>query len=224
MFILERIINTVAPHQCLVCGDEGKLLCAWCVPDAAAPLPSRCYKCKELTSDSAVCKKCRWHSPLKHVWVRTQYRHVAKQLIWRLKFNRSPAAAEPIANLMTEALPWLSPDTIVVHVPTATSRRRQRGYDHSELIAKGLARQLCLKYGTLLTRSGQTRQVGAKRDTRIKQLQNAFRAEKSYLIKGSSILLVDDIVTTGSTIEAAARVLKKSGAKSVNAAVFAQKQ
>lgn len=224
MSIVERLIGTLAPHQCLVCGNEGSLLCAWCLPDAIEPLPARCYKCKEQSNESAVCKKCRRNSPLKHVWVRAQYKHVAKQLVYRLKFSHTPAAAAPIAELLGESLPWMSPDTIVVHVPTATSRRRQRGFDHSELIAKQLARFLGLRHCSLVARYGHTRQVGAKRKERLTQLKDAFYPRQEYLIKNASILLIDDIVTTGSTVEEAAKILKQAGAKRIDAAIFAQKQ
>jgi ComF family protein len=224
MFILERIIDVIAPHQCMVCEEEGKLICAWCLPEAAPPIPSRCYWCKEQTSESEVCVKCRRFSPLRHVWVRTEYKHVAKRLIYKLKFNHTPAATEPIVKLISESLPWFSNETIVVHIPTATSRRRQRGYDHAQLIAKGLSQDRALRHSSLLARAGQTRQVGSKRTTRLSQLKDAFRAQKPYMLKGAHILLVDDIVTTGSTIETAAKTLKAAGAKRIDAVVFAQKQ
>lgn len=73
MFIVERLLSVLAPHQCMVCGDEGSVVCDWCLPDFALPLPSRCYACKVATPDSQVCKKCRRTSKLKHVWVRAEY-------------------------------------------------------------------------------------------------------------------------------------------------------
>lgn len=224
MQITERLISLVAPHNCLQCDKEGSLLCEWCVPDAIAVLPERCYRCKKASVDSSVCQSCRRVSKLRHVWVRTNYEIIAKDLIYKLKFERAQAAASSIAMLMDETLPWLSPDTLVVHVPTASSRYRLRGYDQARLLAQEIARNSNLRHLSLLARVGQSRQVGAKRDIRLKQLENAFRPRHEYLIKGASILLVDDIVTSGGTLEVAAKMLKKAGAKSVDAIVFAQKQ
>lgn len=224
MSILERFISLIAPHQCLGCGYEGAVICDWCLPDFATALPARCYKCRSQTDNSLVCKKCRPKSRLKHVWVRTSYEGLAKRLIHDFKFERKQAGALPIVRLMTECLPFLSPDTIVTHVPTAPARIRQRGYDHARLLARDLAHSQDLSYASLLHRVGKTRQVGASRAQRLQQLEGAFQITKSEKIRGSVILLVDDIVTTGGTLEAAARSLRQAGAKRVEAVVFAQKE
>lgn len=224
MFVLERILSVVAPHRCLICGGEGEVICAWCLPDLAPPLPARCYRCRAQSENSLVCKKCRRDSRVKHVWVRTSYEGMAKQLIHDFKFERKQAAAEPLARLMAEALPYLPPETIITHVPTASSRARQRGYDHAELLAKALARELSLPHIALLARTGQARQVGAKRAERLDQLQDAFRFVNAPETRSAPILLVDDLVTTGGTLEAATTCLKQNGVKLVDAVVFAQKE
>lgn len=223
MKIVERIISIVAPFDCISCGAEGSLFCAWCAPDACLPLPERCYRCHKLSQDSRTCTSCRSKSPLKAVWVATEYEGLAKDLIHKLKFERASAAAQPIAKVMAEVLPYLSERTIITHVPTASSRYRQRGYDQAELIAKELAKLKRVRYMPLVGRVGQTRQVGAKRATRLVQLQGAFRPKAIHSILDAEILLVDDITTTGVTLESAAKVLKAAGAKRIYATVFARK-
>lgn len=91
----------------------------------------------------------------KHVWVCTEYQGAAKQLIHDFKFAHKQAAADPLTRLMVDCLPFLSPDTIISHVPTASSRVRKRGYDHAELLAKALAGNLGLSHASLLIRTGQ---------------------------------------------------------------------
>ncbi len=118
----------------------------------------------------------------------------------------------------------MSQETIIVHVPAATSRVRARGYDQSKLIAKQLASIFGCSQQTLLSRHGQARQVGAKRDKRFSQVVGAFTPRKVDGIKNAHILLVDDVLTTGASVEEAAKVLKAAGAKTVNAAIFAQRQ
>lgn len=127
-----------------------------------------------------------------------------------------------MAGFMQETLPYLD-DALIVPIPTATIRLRRRGYDHTRLLARQLSRLLGLPYATALARLGQSRQVGTKRTERISQLAGAFYVKNAGLIKGAHILLVDDVVTTGATLEEAARTLKRAGAKTVDAAVFAQK-
>jgi ComF family protein len=223
MLLLERAIAFLAPHECIVCSREGSLLCEACTFEEFIPVPSRCYRCLRVTKDYRVCMSCRRSVRLKHVWVAQDYQHYAKRLVRLFKYERVKAAALPIARQMADTLPYFSQDVIITHIPTATSRQRHRGYDQSELIARSIARLKGLEYARLLERSGQARQVGASRSQRLAQAQQMFRLETKRDIKGSSILVIDDILTTGASLEAAARVLKQAGAKDVSAAVFAQK-
>lgn len=224
MFIVEKLISMVAPHSCMVCGTEGSVVCDWCLPELADPLPERCFGCRQSSTNCKVCTSCRKRSGLNYVWVRAQYDGSVKQLIHEFKFQRKQAAAAPIARMMSESLPYLGEDTVITHIPTATSRVRTRGYDHAELLAKELSRQLGLQYRTLLIRVSQTRQVGSSRERRQKQMKSAFRARGSQDLFGKPVLLVDDLTTTGATLSSAAECLRSDlGVKKINAAVFAQK-
>ena len=113
-------------------------------------------------------------------------------------------------------------DLLLAPIPTATSRRRQRGYDQSVLLARHIARLTRLPYADCLVRLGQAHQVGSTRAQRLMQLQQAFRVRRSLLVKGRHIVLIDDVITTGASIEAAAAVLYEAGARSVWALAFAQ--
>lgn len=222
--MFDSLVSLLAPHTCLVCHTEGYLLCPWCKPDAITPLPDRCYRCNAVSRDGAVCQKCRKTSRLTYVWVRSEYEKVAKGLIYKLKFARAIAAATVIAELIEEEIPDLPPDTVVTYVPTATSRVRLRGYDQSRLIAREIARRRALSFTPILTKIGQTRQVGADRKRRITQASNNYRVRTGKLAGVTQVLLIDDILTTGATLESAAQLLKQSGVKQVSAAVFAKKR
>ncbi len=222
--MLDKVIGLLAPHMCVVCGSEGSLLCGWCRPDALLVVPERCYHCSALSAQSAVCDKCRKHSPLQNVWVASLYQGAAKDLVYGLKFARTRAAAQLIGGLLDESIPALPKGTVVTYVPTATSRVRLRGYDQSRLIAMSFARARGLAVLPLLRRQGQSRQVGADRKHRLEQAAKSYAAYNPAAASGKEILIIDDILTTGSTLESAAKVLKKAGAKQLYAAVFAQKQ
>lgn len=224
MPLLDNLLALIAPHDCLVCGQEGALICKWCAPDAFMPVPSRCYRCKRLTTDYATCSNCRRQTSLKHVWIATDYQEIAQQLLHKYKFERAQAGVSSIGTALENVLPHLAPDILIIPVPTATSRVRQRGYDQVGLLARYLARQRQLVWTRAVTRLTQSRQVGSGRQQRLTQLQNAFLVTKPKIIEGAHILLVDDVVTTGATLEAVSRVLKQAGAKTIDAVVFAQKQ
>lgn len=221
MSLLEKALSFIAPHDCLRCGAEGSLICAGCWSEWLQPLPSRCYKCHKLTENHKVCPSCFHKTALRAIYVRGQYDEAAKQLVYKLKFERAQAAAATIATYIDEVLPPHFTG-VIVPVPTASSRRRQRGYDQAVLIAKHLSRERNLELVKALRRHGQSRQVGSKRQDRLKQLTGAFDVIHPERVQGQTVLLVDDVLTTGATLETAARLLKAASVRRVEAIVLAQ--
>lgn len=222
MKAIESFISALAPHKCLVCKIDGSIICEPCRLTVLAVPPERCYRCHKASLGSQTCVDCRPATKLEHVWVATDYQEVAAEVIRVFKYERVQAAAGPIAACLADLLPDLPKETLVVHIPTANNRVRRRGYDQAALIAKKLARLRNWRHETLLMRRGKTRQVGAGRSERFRQIESSLIPIKADKIKKMEILLIDDVTTTGASIEAAAKVLKTAGAKYINAAVFAQ--
>ena len=222
MTIMERIISIATPYDCIVCGFEGSIVCGACKPIICPAVPSRCYICHASTQNYSTCHNCRRSSKLRRLYVRTEFSGAAKQLVYSLKFSNNQSAAEVVAYFMLQTLPkdFIA---LVTPVPTATSRLRLRGYDHARLISSKIAKALELKHISVATRLNQTRQVGSKRSIRVSQLNDAYRLGNIAIIKGANILMVDDVVTTGATLESIAAQLKLAGAKSVDAVVFSQR-
>jgi Predicted amidophosphoribosyltransferases len=145
---------------------------------------------------------------------------VVKELVRVLKFERAKGAAVAMADAMLAMLGTFG-EVCITHVPTANSRVRERGYDQAALIAKELSRRSGRLYAPLLARMGNQRQLGQNRSVRTKQMRGGFRILNPALLRDRHILLVDDVLTTGATCEAAARALCQAGAKRVSAIVFA---
>ena len=222
MSVVDRLLGVVAPHECLGCMAEGSLLCVTCL-NGLPQVPERCYRCRKLSPSSLTCASCHKTSRLRRVQVATVYEGVAKELVWKLKFTGAQQAAQPMVAKMAKIMGGDgSLATLIIPVPTATKRARQRGYDQAELLARGLTNQAHLGYCACLARIGHQHQHGAARAQRLKQLASAFRVTRTQLLDGAHVLLVDDVVTTGATLEAAARVLKAAGAGRIDAIVFAQ--
>ncbi|QQS18974.1 ComF family protein [Candidatus Saccharibacteria bacterium] len=150
------------------------------------------------------------------------YDDLAKELLHHAKYERARSGIVEISELMAPLLQSLPADSLFVPVPTATSRVRQRGYDQAAVLAKELSAVSGLAKCDALARLGQAHQVGAGRKERLEHLKGAFRVLKPKDITGRHIILVDDVLTTGATLETAARLLKKSGAHRVDAIVFCQ--
>jgi ComF family protein len=204
MNIIESIMSSIAPHECVSCFREGSLLCDYCRQKLPGAKPRQ-----DVPFVDAV------HAV-------TPYEGAAKQLVWGMKFGRQKAAATVMAELLAAHLPAGSArDGVVTHVPTATSRVRQRGYDQAELIARQLAIAAHYQYLPLLARHGQQRQVGQDRTRRQTQLSSAFRLQGSPSRIPATVMVIDDVLTTGATLSATARALKQAGVLRVEAAVFA---
>jgi ComF family protein len=229
MSLVEAAIGWLAPPDCLACGIEGSALCADCSVSVIKPFGQRCWRCNKLSDHSKTCPTCRQIGPLSHVWTSTNYEDEAQQLVQRYKFGHLRHAALPLAGIMSQTFADFAPagyaskQFLVVPVPTATSRVRQRGFGHSELLAKTIAMGLRFEYSTSLRRLGQTRQLGSSRDARLHQLEHSFALKNPKRVSGRDILLIDDVLTTGGTLISAAKALKSAGAEQVNALVFAKR-
>jgi ComF family protein len=230
MSLLEAAIGLLAPPDCLNCGAEGYTLCRNCSASAIKPFGQRCWHCNSLSPESRTCIKCRHLGPLSFVWISTNYEGIAQNLVRRYKFGHLRAAAESLARIMgetflaiNEANEMTTQSYLVMPLPTATSRARQRGFGHSELLAKTIAANLRLEYSNGLRRLGQSRQLGARREDRLVQLADSFAVKNPQRLAGRKIILIDDVLTTGGSLISAAKTLKAAGAQQVSALVFAKR-
>lgn len=204
MELIDIFLGKLAPHTCVGCGQEGSLLCPVC--GANLPLAQS----RDPTAGLGM------------VWAAAEYNGVVKDLVWQLKFRGARAAVGVMARHMVPLIPENGAKPLIVPVPTATRRVRQRGFDQAKLLARQLSRRTGLRYADCLRRRGQTHQVGASRQQRLHQLKNAFHLKKGVDLRGHEVILVDDVLTTGATLEAAAGVIRAAAPDSIDAIVFAQ--
>jgi ComF family protein len=224
MSFLENLLGVIAPPTCCLCGSEGTALCGGCTT-SLSPVPSACFRCGKQTESFKVCPACRRVTHLRQVWISSYYDETARSIIKGYKFDHYRALSGPIARHMADVMTSsnYNPKSILVPVPTATGRVRERGFDHTATVCADIAKRLGLPWQPLLLRFGQSKQVGASRKQRLTQLENSYRVSSSATVAGRHIILVDDVITTGATIETAAKTLKAQGASSVSALIFAQK-
>jgi len=185
------------------------------------PRRSACFRCNALTTDFRTCTACGRQTPLRRVWIATKYDAYVKELIRVFKYERARAAHMPLAELIRQTVIARDYD-VIVPVPVASHRFRLRGYNQSHLLARQLAKAWSLPLATPLLRLSQARQVGHNGQERLAQLQTAFYVHKPSDVAGKSILLVDDVMTTGATLDQCAKTLKTASAAHVEAAVIAR--
>lgn len=220
MSIIDTFLSLIAPHHCVGCGLEGVLLCNRCANTIVSPA-SRCYRCHKLTENYRTCVSCRSSSRLYAVIPAMPYESYAKELVASLKFNGAQAAAHEMALAMQRVAKPVEATTIIP-APTTSDRRRSRGYDQAVLLAREVSKLIKVEYVHILERRGTKHQVGASRQVRIHQLKTAFYVSNPGKIMGKHVLLVDDVCTTGATLEAASEALHRAGAKRISALVYAQ--
>ena len=217
--MLDIVGNVLAPHYCCSCGEIGTVFCDYCKYDIICDPFERCIMCLGPVEDrGAHCSRCA--APYVRAWCVAERAGAVKILIDAFKFDGLRGAAKPLGEFISSALPDLPDNLVIASVPTVSTHIRQRGYDHAALIAREVARQRGVKYQALLKRRTTTVQQGARRKERLKQAEGAFEAARH--IDGSTVLIIDDIFTTGATLHYAAITLLAAGAREVWVAVVAR--
>lgn len=219
--------DLLCPHACMGCGCLGKVLCERCKKHIISQRVDICPLCKQILPSGRFwgCQECEL--PLERVWVAGWREGVLAKMVSQYKYQAVRAATGALVEILDATLPATSElernglkGIIVVPLPTIGRHVRERGLDHTDRLARGLARQRGWQYQRVLERAVDTVQVGTKAALRRKQAAQAYmtqrrcEAEKTYL-------LVDDIWTTGATMLAAVQVLREAGAQKVLGVVLA---
>lgn len=216
--MLEKLLNLVSPHYCCSCGEIGSILCESCKYDIVSEPFSACLLCGHPTL-SASCTRCS--SDIDRTWCGGEKIGGLERLIDSYKFEYAVAARVPLGGIILASLPELPLNTTIVPIPTIRSHIRQRGYDHTLLLANYIASKRSLECERPLLRTGSSVQRGADRKTRVAQAKTAFWVD-GRLKSNVPYLLIDDVVTTGSTLRYAAKAMKDAGASTVWAAAVAR--
>ena len=217
--------DLVFPPRCAICGAGGPFLCDSCESRLEKTVGSRCPVCWRPLAGSH-CEKCATQRPafdgLRSVYL---FNRGARELVLALKYRHESAVAEPMAGLLARFLidNPLSVD-LIVPVPLSKRRERMRGYNQSALLARGLSRQLgiTVQEKALFRRRNTASQAStSSAEERRANVRDAF-AGKPDLLNGRRVLLIDDVATTGATLDACARAALDSGVASVWALTFAR--
>jgi ComF family protein len=221
--LLERL-----PSQCLVCRNwPQRNLCDDCVSQFAQP-QTRCTGCAlPLPAGLRRCGQClKTPPPLDQCLAAVSYGFPWSDLIADFKFRDHPALAKTFAALMLAA-PWVEPALeqadVLLPIPLSTQRLKERGYNQAHWLAKALSPGK-VQPNWLLRIQDSPAQHQLKRAERLHALDHAFALDPlhSARIKGLRVLVVDDVMTTGASLHAAAKVLRAAGASHITGLVFAR--
>lgn len=224
--LCEIFVDFFFPSRCISCGKWGNFLCTDCSNKLPQITPPVCTKCGRPESSGPLCATCwGWNSQIDGIRSPFRFDGAVRQVIYELKYHNLKAIAGKMAQLLFQYIVYNPlPFDVLIAVPLHKSRLKQRGYNQSELIAKKLSNLLLLP---LLTKSlcrSRDCPPQARTETveeRRKNVHNAFICNDLGLA-GKKVLLIDDVCTSGATMEACAAALKRAKAASVWGLTFAR--
>lgn len=217
--MFDALRGLVFPERCVGCGVRGSLLCAPC--EARLPwLPDAiCTGCGSIGTHATPRPHCSGATgPLSEVLVACAFEGPVRRAVHALKYrgarNHAPLLADLLARAVSLSLGGID---VLVPVPLAAGRRRSRGFNQSELIARDVGARLGIPVAPdLVVRSRETdAQVGMGAAARRENVTGAFRCTPGSAVAGRYVALVDDVTTTGATLRACAEPLLAAGAASV---------
>ena len=232
---LEAVVSLLYPPVCTNCGENvraGEYLCNRCEAKAVRIVAPFCRQCSEpfegaITSEFT-CANCA-HRTIYFDAAVSAYRGrgIVREIIHEFKYGRQIHLRHLVARWLHAALEDErlrgNRFDVIVPVPLHVTRLRERGFNQASLLAALLSDQTSISSGPVLERIRYTTtQTALDRSERIENLHNAFRLRKNTNVRGLRVLLIDDVLTTGSTLSECARVLKRAGALSVHAATAAR--
>jgi len=215
------------PEFCLGCSSslvQGEdILCTGCILD----MPRTGY---HLADSNPVAEKFIGRLPVKHAWAFLKFRKtgMVQHLLHQLKYNNQPEVGIRLGKLFGKELNDSGKNEfdLIIPVPLHPARLRTRGYNQSAKFSEGLGASLNVPFneGISVRRNNTQTQTKKNKTERWDNVSQAFDIKDGEVIKGKRVLLVDDIITTGATLEACGQQLLESGCKELSIACIAEAQ
>lgn len=236
--IIRRVLHAVLPVDCANCGtaladDPVPFFCRQCwglIQPLRGPACPRCGRpfasAVALThSPSHLCAACRLRRPAyTRAWSVYAYEPPLREAIRLFKYRKKVALAGALGELLSRGCPDFPEADLLIPVPLHPARLREREFNQSLLLADRLNRRLRLRlsYDNLVRLRPTQAQTDLPRAARLKNLRRAFALLRPGEVEGRRVILVDDVMTTGTTVNECAKALRKAGAAAVYVGTLAR--
>lgn len=215
--------DAIFPKRCVSCGNQGEWLCAPCDALLFFRPQQDCLVCGRHNDTGVMCPHCSQRAYTRRFLCAFGYRQaVPVRLVKLFKYDFVRSVHGTLARLLIEFFEkqsGLPKDPLVLAVPLHEKRRRWRGYNQSAMLAKAVADHFGWHHddGLLLRHKATDPQAKMESSARRLNVDGCFSVKDGADLRGRRVLLVDDVITTGATVEACALALKRAGARSVDA-------
>ncbi|MBI2288022.1 MAG: ComF family protein [Chloroflexi bacterium] len=214
------------PQRCVGCGRDGAFICQSCHKSLPRLMPPLCPRCGRPQASGILCPSCvGWQAEIDGIRSPFRFDGVIRQAVHQLKYRNLRAIAAPLAQLVVDYLATSTvPAEVLVPVPLHRKRLRERGYNQSGLLAKKIGKltnlpvvEDCLARERYTLPQARTETV----EERHRNIAGAF-ACRDHSLQDKKVLLINDVATSGATLDACAAALKAGGAASVWGLVLAR--
>lgn len=211
--MLDKLISLISPHHCVVCSDIADGMCKKCMLQLKPFNLHNCILCGYgLNTGNRCCSSCELANVNQLIIVKMS--KDLRKLLHEYKYNNKRAFCKVLAQIVSNNIDNTGRSYIIVPLPPSSKHRRQRGYDHILNIVRHLSKMTNCEYEMVLKRKTNFRQVGADRQTRFIQAEDAF-ISRYPLSPDRTYVIFDDVITTGATITSAVRALRSGGARKI---------
>lgn len=228
-------LDILFPVECLACGSENEWLCDKCLSNIKLQTEQTCPLCEKVsTPDGRTCFACKKNSSLDALLVCASYREkIISKTVHNFKYRFVENLSVPLGKIMVQKIAYSDiplPD-LLLPIPLHSKRLRWRGFNQASLLTKRLSAEIAPGIEIPISENILFRTRFTRAQMKIKNYQqrranirNAFEISDPEKIKGKTILLIDDIATTGATLFECAKTLKENGAREVFAIVIARQE
>jgi len=219
------IFKRIFPRNCLLCGAaSGNLtVCSGCQADLPWHRQPQCPQCATPTPLGQICGACLSHPPaFDRTHAALTYAFPLDRMIPRLKYHAQLAIAPALGECLSQAVQNVPRPDRLIPMPLHARRIRERGFNHASEIAREVAKRLDLPVDIASCQRIRDTppQMGLKHDARRRNVRGAFACSNG--VEGQHIALVDDVMTTGTSLDELAKTLKRAGAREVSCWVVAR--
>jgi competence protein ComFC len=212
------MFDLLFPTVCINCGKSGDYLCTVCKKKLKNNLPE-CYQCRRISNQYKTHKKCNKYR-IDNVFVGWKYDSITKKILSQYKYKYAYKLSKILADLLikqiksTRFIDTIQENSLLLPVPIHQEHTKERGFNQSQLITNYLSKNLGLEIiDKAIIRTGKNIYQSQRTAHDRRNLQDVFT--KSINIKDKNIIIVDDVITTGTTLNRIAEVLKGNKLKAI---------